>query len=117
MQRARGPYDTTGQTLDHVLEMVLRTDVVRPSDAKAVDDRSKTWRSRLKGDLDAITLKAIAKDAELRYGSAGELADDLERYLAGKPVVAREPSAAYMLRRLAGTQQDGSRDRRRVRWY
>ncbi len=94
------PYDTSGQTLDHVLEMVLRTDVVRPSDAKAVDDRAKTWRSRLKGDLDAITLKAIAKEPDRRYGSAGELADDLERFLGGKPVVAQEPSTVYMLRRL-----------------
>ena len=95
------PYDTTGQTLDHVLEMVLRTDVVRPSEAKDVENRANAWRSRLKGDLDAITLKAIAKDPDRRYGSAGELADDLERFLEGKPVVAQEPSATYMLRRLA----------------
>jgi len=95
------PYDTTGHTLDHILEMVLRTDVVRPSDAKVTDDRAKAWRGRLKGDLDAITMKAIAKEPDRRYGSAGELADDLERFLVGKPVVAREPSAVYMLRRLA----------------
>jgi non-specific serine/threonine protein kinase/serine/threonine-protein kinase len=95
------PYDTTGQTLDHVLEMVLRTDVARPSDARIVDDRASAWRSRLRGDLDSITLKAIAKEPESRYGSAGELADDLERYLEGQPVNAREPSAIYMLRRLA----------------
>ena len=95
------PYETTGQTLDHVLEMVLRTDVVRPSDAATVENRTAAWRGRLKGDLDAITLKAIAKDCDERYGSAGELADDLERFLAGMPVVAREPSTAYILRRLA----------------
>jgi serine/threonine protein kinase len=46
------PYDTSGQTLDHVLEMVLRTDVVR--DVPGCQDRARTWRSRLKGDLDAI---------------------------------------------------------------
>jgi non-specific serine/threonine protein kinase/serine/threonine-protein kinase len=95
------PYDTTGHTLDHVLQMVLRTDVVRPSEANASDERATTWRRRLKGDLDAITLRAIAKEPDARYSSAGELGDDLERFLRGKPVVAQEPSAGYMLRRLA----------------
>ena len=95
------PYDTSGRPLDQVLEIVLHTEAVRPSAAKGDTTLAEGWRSRAKGDLDAIVLKAIAKEPERRYGSAGELADDLERYLAGKPVVAREPSAAYMLRRLA----------------
>jgi serine/threonine-protein kinase len=46
-------------------------------------------RSELAGDVDAISLKALNKDAERRYRTAGELADDIRRYLAGLPVEAR----------------------------
>lgn len=52
-------------------------------------------------DLDAITSKSIEKDPALRYQSAGELADDLERYLANLPVLAQPHSTLYQLRKFA----------------
>ena len=58
-------------------------------------------RHRLRGDLDAIVLKAMSKDAVDRYQSAAELASDIARFLDGEPVLARTPSAGYVLRRLA----------------
>ena len=49
-------------------------------------------RSReLRGDLDSIVLQAIDTDPERRYTSAAHLADDIGRYLAGRPVEARPP--------------------------
>ena len=66
--------------------------------------------ARLKGDLDAVVLKAMSKAAERRYGSAGELADDLERFLTGRPVVAREPSIGYLLAANGGPQPGGRHD-------
>ena len=48
-------------------------------------------------DLETVVLKAIAFDAEQRYASAGELADDLRRYLADRPVRARRSSAGEKL--------------------
>jgi serine/threonine protein kinase len=56
---------------------------------------------RLKGDLDAIVLKALAGQPEDRYGSATTFADDLRRYLSGEPVVARADRALHRLAKVA----------------
>lgn len=43
-------------------------------------------------DLETIVLKSITKDRDHRYATAQELADDLQRYLDGKPTLARRPT-------------------------
>src|SRR5690606_13801663 len=44
---------------------------------------------RLRGDLDAIVLRALRKEPALRYATADQLADDVRRHLVGQPVTAR----------------------------
>ena len=96
------PYETDRQPLDRVVEIVLHEDPPRPSETSGDDGYAPPYpRSRLCGDLDAIVLKAMSKVPESRYTSAGELAADVERWLTGDPVLARTPSTAYVLRRLA----------------
>lgn len=56
-------------------------------------------RERLKGDLDAIVLRSLQKDAAMRYGSAEHLARDIRRYLSGLPVEARESTLPYRARK------------------
>ena len=58
------------------------------------------WRGALAGDLDAVVLKAIAKEPERRYRSVDQLAQDLGRYLAAEPVLARPASPAYRFGKL-----------------
>ncbi|MCG8461750.1 MAG: serine/threonine-protein kinase, partial [Holophagales bacterium] len=55
---------------------------------------------RLRGDLDWITLEAVTHEPSERYGSAADLAGDIERFLADEPVTARAPTTAYLLRKL-----------------
>ncbi|MFH1277193.1 MAG: tetratricopeptide repeat protein [Candidatus Eisenbacteria bacterium] len=51
----------------------------------------------LVGDLETIVHKALEKDRERRYQSAGELAADIRRYLDRQPIMARPPTLIYTL--------------------
>ena len=53
----------------------------------------------VKGDLDWIVMKALAKERNRRYETANEFARDVERFLNDEPVAAGPPSAAYKLRK------------------
>ncbi|MGH9385747.1 MAG: hypothetical protein ACRD2N_15815 [Vicinamibacterales bacterium] len=46
-------------------------------------------------------MKAVSKEPTARYDSAAEFGSDIARFLEGQPVLARAPSAGYVLRRLA----------------
>lgn len=57
----------------------------------------KQLAKHLSGDLDAIILKALEKKPSARYQSASDLANDIGRYLRGKPVLARGNGRSYVL--------------------
>lgn len=62
---------------------------------------SRTRAGGAMNDLDAVVLKAIRSERELRYASARDLADDVERVLRNEPVMAHPPSAVYLARKFA----------------
>lgn len=72
-------------------------------DPEALAARRGTVGSRLRrllrGDLDRVVRKALAKASAARYASAGALADDLRRWLDGRPVLATPPASLYLARR------------------
>lgn len=82
-------------------------DAPTPSTVWATDDESaeagqnrgadsRTLRQQLRGDLDAILLKALRPDPRDRYGSVEQLAEDLRRHLDGRPVLARKGTFRYL---------------------
>ena len=91
---------------------LLATSVTPPSRAAvsdyAVDARSTSvskLQRRLRGELDAIVARAMAKVVEDRYPSVEALGDDLAREADGQPVRAVEGGALYRLRRFVVRQR------------
>ena len=90
---------------DHVRHTIREDEPPRPSTRLGTlspqrhSDR-RTQCRRLKGDLDWIILKAMAKERIHRYGSAGELAADIRRHLRHEPVSAGPPTFAYQWKKL-----------------
>jgi tetratricopeptide (TPR) repeat protein len=62
-------------------------------------DRLRSVDPRIDRDLETVCLKCLEKDPARRYGSALELAEDLERYLAGEPVRGRRAGSLERLAR------------------
>ena len=72
----------------------------RQEDAMIVPlERAAPWAPR---ELRTIVLSAMDPDSARRYASAGAMADDLERWRAGQPILARASSPLYRLRKLVG---------------
>ena len=74
--------------------------------SRASDPRS--LRRQLEGDLDAITMKALEKERDRRYGTPSELAADIGRHLRHEPVLARAPSQLYRIRKYVRRHRIGA---------
>jgi WD40 repeat protein/serine/threonine protein kinase len=78
----------------------LRTTEVLPSIATNRGTEPNRLSGLVRGELDWIVMKCLAKDRNRRYETANSLAMDLRRYLNDEPVLACPPSASYRLRKL-----------------
>jgi serine/threonine protein kinase len=76
---------------DKISSVVTTREVTRPS----------RWVPELKGDLEAILMKALRKDPQERYLTAEQFADDLQSYLDSRPVRARSGNRWYRVRKFA----------------
>ncbi len=94
----RLPHRRDTASVAALAEEVGRETLVRPSRIAAAAGDAR----ELAGDLDTIVLKALAREPERRYGGAAALADDLERHLDGRPVLARPDRASYRLAKFVG---------------
>ncbi len=82
------PYAVSGNMRD-VLDNIQRADPEPPSNA----------RRQINNEVETIVLKAIAKEKDRRYQSAGELARDVRRYLRGEPIEAKRDAGWYVIRK------------------
>jgi serine/threonine-protein kinase len=86
----RLPYDDSGGYLQ-ILRRINEDEPLRPRTADPSLDR----------ELEALLMKALARDPLGRYATAGELARDLANYLHGEPLMARPPTLAYFVKKRA----------------
>ncbi|MBA4285384.1 MAG: hypothetical protein C0434_07605 [Xanthomonadaceae bacterium] len=98
---ARLPHRREGRSASVLVAELGNETVIRPSTVLRQErgrlpepERLSRLRS-ISRDLDLIVLKALHPEAARRYRSAQELADDLQRLLEQRPVLARADSMAY----------------------
>ncbi len=65
----------------------------------AAPQHAPTWSRRLRGDLEHIVERALAREPARRYASVEALAEDLRLHLSGRPIRARPDSLGYRTRR------------------
>lgn len=88
MLTGRFPYSVTG-TMKETLEAIVHHEPTPPHQHRGdIDD-----------ELETIVLRCLQKEPARRYQSAGDVARDLRRYLAGEPIEAKRDSLVYVLRK------------------
>ena len=93
-------YETLTGELPFDFEDLGILEVIKMVQAKA-PRTPESVRPDLAGDVSVIIGKALAKEPERRYASAEALADDIDRYLERRPILARPPSLRYQIRMYA----------------
>jgi eukaryotic-like serine/threonine-protein kinase len=93
-----GPFALRSDRIDEMVQAVLTAE---PRPAGQVSGITPRAARSLRGDLETVLLKAVARDPARRYASIEQLADDLEACRQGAPVRARRDSLAYRLSKAA----------------
>jgi serine/threonine protein kinase len=105
------PFEFRKVAFDEVLRCLREVDAPKPStkfitrrleSETAAQNRSTdppTLLRQLRGDPDAIVLKALEKDRARRYSSATDFAGDIGKYLRHEPVTVHPPTVAYRARK------------------
>ena len=89
------PYDVGRRSHREQIGIVCNTEPKRPSKWTDAEPSARRRDARIGADLDTIVLKAMAKEPARRYSSVEQFANDVTRYLEGRPIMARRSTVAY----------------------
>ena len=92
-------YRVRSTSPSEVQQLVCETDPPSPSEVAGDSVRAEVTARALKGDIDAIVMKALRKEPQLRYASTQAMAADIEAFLQGRPVSASQGTSGYRLRK------------------
>ncbi|MGQ0722731.1 MAG: tetratricopeptide repeat protein [Candidatus Eiseniibacteriota bacterium] len=90
MLSGRTPHDVSGRPLTEILRII----------SAEAPRRLRELAPRVPEDVETIVRKAIDPDPARRYPSVAALAEDIERYRANLPILARRPSTLYQIRKI-----------------
>ncbi len=86
------PYDVRDMPLSEAIDVICNTIPAKPGTRDAAG-------AAISGDLDAIVMAALNKNPDERYRTVAALAEDIGRFLEGRPVRAMPQTAWYVARR------------------
>jgi serine/threonine-protein kinase len=91
------PYQLERGTPRELEDAILKVAAPKPSEVA----KNPGARKALRGDVDTIVLRALEKEKEKRYKTVNALAEDIERHLDGRPVLARPDTGWYRAAKFA----------------
>ncbi|MCA9199133.1 MAG: serine/threonine protein kinase, partial [Planctomycetales bacterium] len=108
-----GSQRSTGSSVASTMDIITKADFPPPSRCIAAnkdvgitaqDRRTEPHRLAqiLSQDLDWVVMKTLRQEQAERYPTVQALADDVQRYLNGDPVLARSPTLGYRWKKFAG---------------
>jgi serine/threonine-protein kinase len=91
----RAPFELDGVPLAEAARIVAEDTAPKPSAVAGAGGEPVKWRRQLRGDLDTIVARAMDPDPQQRFQTAGELSEDVGRFLEQRPIVARPATWRY----------------------
>lgn len=85
----RLPHEPDGDSRNELMERIRTEPITRPRKLNSDMDR----------DVEKIIMKCLSKDRPLRYATAAAVAEDLNRYLGDRPILATPPGPVYRLKK------------------
>ncbi len=90
------PYRMKNCSASEIERAICETEAEKPSVfLHRMGGQHKRAARQLAGDLDNIVMMAMRKEPERRYGSVEQFAEDIRRYLDGRPVIAQHDTLGY----------------------
>lgn len=89
------PFNHEGKSLDELVENITYATPPKPSGLSPAKSSLPGNAEKIEHDLDTIVLKCLAPEPDKRYATVEELGADIQRFLDGRPILARPQTFGY----------------------